>query len=192
MGIRFSPKANASYYLDLLEKAAEASNGKFDVFTHETMPERYHFAHNERIAPIYIVPRLGYALTNHIENGSGMSKGVSLFKSPNIHRNYRNNVLNFLQNHGYDNEDTAMHAMFVAHGTFPSLVKSLHQSRSEANFLARRLFNSNKGWHSTSDNTYVMDTFQNVEIYNLMMKLLGIEKHAARTNGTTGFWDNYF
>ena len=37
-----------------------------------------------------------------------------------------------------------------------------------------------------------MDTFQNVEIYNLMMKLLGIEKHAARTNGTTGFWDNYF
>ena len=78
MGIRFSPKANASYYLDLLEKAAEASNGKFDVFTHSTMPERYHFAHNERIAPIYIVPRLGYALTNHIENGSGMSKGVSL------------------------------------------------------------------------------------------------------------------
>ena len=33
---------------------------------------------HERIAPIYIVPRMGYALTNHIENGSGMSKGVSL------------------------------------------------------------------------------------------------------------------
>ncbi|KAK7690300.1 hypothetical protein QCA50_006957 [Cerrena zonata] len=170
MGIRFTSNVNESHYLEVLQKAAKASEGKFDVFTHETMPQRYHFAHNERIAPIYVVPRLGYALTNHFENGSGMSKG----------------------NHGYDNDHPAMHAMFVAHGTFPSLIKSLHQSRSEANIFARRLFNANKGWHSTSDNTYVMDTFPNVEIYNLMMKLLGIEKYAASTNGTKGFWDNYF
>ena len=37
-----------------------------------------------------------------------------------------------------------------------------------------------------------METFQNVEVYGLMMKLLGIEKFAAETNGTKGFWDKYF
>ena len=42
------------------------------------------------------------------------------------------------------------------------------------------------------DDAYVMNGFQNVEIYNLVMKLLGIEDMAARTNGTSGFWDQYF
>jgi len=30
-----------------------------------------------------------------------------------------------------------------------------------------------------------------VEIYNLVMSLLGIGDYAASTNGTTGFWDGY-
>ena len=77
MGLRFSSKANETHYFQVLQKAAKASGRKFDVFTHDTMPKRYHFARNERIAPIYVVPRLGYALTNRVENGSGMSKGVS-------------------------------------------------------------------------------------------------------------------
>ncbi|KAI0076312.1 Phosphodiest-domain-containing protein [Panus rudis PR-1116 ss-1] len=170
MGIRFSEKANASHYLEVLLKAAKESGGKFDVYTHETMPERYHFANNDRIAPIYVIPRVGYALTNRIENGTGMSKG----------------------NHGYDNDEPSMHAMFVAHGPFSTVVKAVHKARSESSILPRRLFQSSKGWHSTSDDTYVMDTFENVEIYNLMMRLLGIERHAAKTNGTKGFWDAYF
>ena len=83
-----------------------------------------------------------------------------------------------------------MHAMFVAHGPFSSVVKAVEQSKGH---LFRRLLSRpNKGWHSTSNETYVMDTFENVEIYNLMMKLLGIEKYAAKTNGTAGFWDKYF
>ncbi len=36
-----------------------------------------------------------------------------------------------------------------------------------------------------------MNGFQNVEIYNLIMKLLGIEAQATQTNGTTEFWDKY-
>jgi hypothetical protein len=76
MGLRFYPGTNTSHYLDVLLDAADANGGKFEVYTHETMPERYHFAYNERIAPIYVVPRLGYALTNHKEDGVGMSKGV--------------------------------------------------------------------------------------------------------------------
>jgi len=36
-----------------------------------------------------------------------------------------------------------------------------------------------------------MNGFPNVEIYNLVMKLLGTEAWAVKTNGTTGFWDKY-
>lgn len=76
MGLRFQSKTDEARYLAVLLEAAAASGGKFDVYTHDTMPQRWHFAHNERIAPIYVVPRMGYALTNRIENGAGMSKGV--------------------------------------------------------------------------------------------------------------------
>ena len=83
-----------------------------------------------------------------------------------------------------------MHAMFVAHGPFSSVAKAVHQTRSRS-LLSRALSRPDKGWHSTSDDTYVMNTFQNVEIYNLVMKLLGVEQ-VASTNGTQGFWDKYF
>jgi hypothetical protein len=78
MGLRFKPEANSSHYLDILLEAADANSEKFDVYTRESMPERYHFSKNERIAPIWVVPRIGYALTNHHENLTvAMSKGVS-------------------------------------------------------------------------------------------------------------------
>ncbi|KAH8825018.1 Phosphodiest-domain-containing protein [Flagelloscypha sp. PMI_526] len=165
MGIRFMPGTNASHYLQVLEEQASKSNGAFEVFTHENMPERWHFSGNERIAPIYVVPKLGYALTTKAEGDTGMSKG----------------------NHGYDNTNPSMHAMFVAHGPFSSVVKTLHHQNARS-WLTR----PNKGWHSTADDIYVMESFQNVNIYNLVMKLLGAEEYAAPTNGTTGFWDKYF
>ena len=77
MGLRFSPEANSSAYLNILQDAAKNNSEKFDVYTHETMPERYHFSHNPRIAPIYIVPKYGYALTTRDRGESGMNKGVS-------------------------------------------------------------------------------------------------------------------
>ncbi|OJT08147.1 hypothetical protein TRAPUB_943 [Trametes pubescens] len=174
MGLRFQSKADEARYLAVLLEAAAASGGKFDVYTHDTMPQRWHFAHNERIAPIYVVPRMGYALTNRIENGAGMSKG----------------------NHGYDNDYASMHAMFVAHGPFSSVVKAIEAERAKS--PARRLAAlsgraaEGAGWHSVVGDAYVMETFENVQIYNLMMKLLGIEEYAAPTNGTAGFWDRYF
>ncbi|KAI8978778.1 Phosphodiest-domain-containing protein [Trametes punicea] len=180
MGLRFASKDDEETYLRMLLNASAASHGKFDVFTHDTMPERWHFSHNPRIAPVYVVPRIGYVLTDRVENGSGMSKG----------------------NHGYDNDYPAMHAMFVAHGPFSSVVKAIEADRAKSparrltaltsRLVGRELARPNKGWHSTADDTYVMETFENVEIYNLMMKLLGIEELAAPTNGTKGFWDKYF
>lgn len=85
-----------------------------------------------------------------------------------------------------------MHAMFVAHGPFAAVAKAIEQSRQSRSLLPRFLKRPNQGWHSVADDIYVMDTFSNVELYNLMMKLLGIENHAAPTNGTAGFWDKYF
>ncbi|KAF8964435.1 Phosphodiest-domain-containing protein [Flammula alnicola] len=162
MGLRFHRGANVSRHLEALLKASDENPEKFDVYTHETMPERYHFAHNERIAPIYIVPKIGYVLTTNPNGDDPMSKG----------------------NHGYDNEELSMQAMFVAHGPFSVQVKAQHQRRSH---FAR----AKKGWHSTADDTYVMQPFQNVEVYNLVIKLLGIGCHAASNNGTVGFWDQY-
>ncbi|KAH9179365.1 Phosphodiest-domain-containing protein [Lactarius sanguifluus] len=170
MGLHFDPSANASHYLDVLLTAAEDNSEKFDVYTPQTMPERYHFAHSSRIAPVYVVPKMGYVLTTRAEGDVGLSKG----------------------NHGYDNNDPTMNAIFVAHGPFSSTAKIAHDKPSSSYHL-RGPSNPNKGWHSTSDDTYVMGGFQNVEIYNLVMKLLGIpQAEAAQTNGTTGFWDIFF
>ncbi|RDB14576.1 hypothetical protein Hypma_016311 [Hypsizygus marmoreus] len=156
MGLRFRESANATHLVGTLKAAAGANPEKFDVYTHETMPQRYHFWRSERIAPVYIVPKIGYVLTTKADGTTGMSKG----------------------SHGYDNEETSMQAMFIAHGPFSTDVKALHQT-------------GNKGWHSTSGGAYIMDRFQNVEVYSLVMKLLGIEDYATPTNGTLGFWDKY-
>ena len=89
--------------------------------------------------------------------------------------------------------------MFVAHGPFAAVVKAIEASRAHS--LPRRLARAlgrappsagGAGWHSVAGDAYVMETFENVQIYGLMMKLLGIENHAAPTNGTKGFWDKYF
>lgn len=77
MGLRFTSDCNSTEYLEKLILAAENSSGKFNVYTHETMPERYHFSNNARIAPIYVAPRIGYALTTKAMGESDMSKGVS-------------------------------------------------------------------------------------------------------------------
>lgn len=186
MGLHFDPVANVSHYLDVLLAAAADNSEKFSVYTPQTMPERYHFAHSPRIAPVYVVPNIGYVLTTHKEGDIGFSKGVCRSSYP---RSSPSNSCD-LQNHGYDNDEPAMHAIFVAHGPFSAVAKAIHHSRSTS-LRPRSLFNPNKGWHSTSDETYVMNGFQNVEIYNLVMKLLGIQEQAAKTNGTTGFWDKY-
>ncbi|KXN88101.1 hypothetical protein AN958_07560 [Leucoagaricus sp. SymC.cos] len=166
LGIRFREGTNESLYLSRLYEGAKQYPDQFDVFTHETMPERWHFSHNERIAPIYVVPKVDHVITTVEEGAKNQNPG----------------------NHGFDNIEPAMQAMFVAHGPFSAVVKTLHQSKRRR----RSLSWANKGWHSTADNTYVMDAFSNVEVYGLVMKLLGIENFSANNNSTVGFWDIYF
>lgn len=166
-GLRFHDSVNSSHYLELLEEGARKADYSFNVYTHETMPERYHFSNNDRISPIYIVPKLGYALTTRAQGKKGMAtKGA----------------------HGYDNADYQMHALFVARGPFSAVTKALHQSRRRG-LLSKIMPSKSEGWHSIDDDAYVMEGFNNVEVYNLAMKLLGIK--GAKTNGTEGYWDRY-
>lgn len=78
MGLHFNSSHNAAYYLEVLRAAAASNKDKFEVFTPETMPERYHFAHSPRIAPVYVVPKIGYVLTTRKEGDVGLTKGVRL------------------------------------------------------------------------------------------------------------------
>lgn len=77
MGIRFSSGSNVTHHLSALLDAASKNSEKFQVYTHDTMPERFHFVNNPRIAPVYVIPKIGYALTTRKEGDVIMSKGVS-------------------------------------------------------------------------------------------------------------------
>nr|XP_031857489.1 uncharacterized protein CI109_007108 [Kwoniella shandongensis]KAA5524561.1 hypothetical protein CI109_007108 [Kwoniella shandongensis] len=106
VGLRFKEGVDEDKYLRMLLDAAEQSNGTFAVYTHDTMPDRWHFSHGHRIAPIYIVPYLGWAISDHhehevIHEGDYRPKG----------------------NHGYDNIFPEMQAVFFAHGPFAKSLK---------------------------------------------------------------------
>jgi hypothetical protein len=71
---------------------------------------------------------------------------------------------------------TWKYTIFVAHGPFSSVVKTLHQGSA--------LPNKNKGWHSTADDVYVIDGF-----YYLIMKCR--TTLSRRQIEQKGFWDRY-
>ncbi|KAG2010001.1 nucleotide pyrophosphatase, variant 2 [Coprinopsis cinerea AmutBmut pab1-1] len=174
MGLRFREDANITQYLSLLLDASAENPEKFKVYTTETMPKRFHFSKNERIAPIWVVPKIGYILTTREQGSAGMNKG----------------------SHGYDNKAEAMQAMFVAHGPFSHHARVIARANPSSRGLTDWFKSAWNGgchskWQVASKDTYIMNTFQNVEIYNLIMKLLGIEHAAAPNNGTVGFWDQY-
>lgn len=94
-----------------LSKAAEEA-GTFDVYTLETMPERYHFSKNPRIAPLWIVPRTGWLVIEkaHFDIAKALEEGIE-FQPRGVH--------------GFDHEHPLMRAIFIARGpAFPHLPNS--------------------------------------------------------------------
>lgn len=93
-------------YGQLVEKAK--SNPNFDVYLRDkNMPERYHFSQNERIAPLWIVPKTGWAIVTKDEFDvvEGTKKG-EIYHPRGLH--------------GYDHEHPLMRAIFIARGpAFP-------------------------------------------------------------------------
>jgi predicted AlkP superfamily pyrophosphatase or phosphodiesterase len=93
-------------YDGLVEKAK--TNPNFEVYLRDVnMPERYHFSKHERIAPLWIVPRTGWAIVQKHE--------LDVVKAKETGEVYHPRGL-----HGYDHEHPLMRAIFVARGpAFP-------------------------------------------------------------------------
>ncbi|ESZ96409.1 hypothetical protein SBOR_3241 [Sclerotinia borealis F-4128] len=106
-GLRPKNTAHIQGLYDTL--AAEAvTNPNFEVYLRDVnMPERYHFSKNERIAPLWIIPKTGWAIVTKDEFNvvEGKAKGID----------YHPRGL-----HGYDHEHPLMRAIFIARGpAFP-------------------------------------------------------------------------
>ncbi|KAK8194027.1 alkaline-phosphatase-like protein [Phyllosticta paracitricarpa] len=101
-----NPDAVESIYDQLKYKAKH--NPNIEVYLKDKdMPERYHFHQNDRIAPLWIVPKAGWAIVTKEEFDieEGLRTGAQ----------YEPKGL-----HGYDHEHPLMRAIFVARGpAFP-------------------------------------------------------------------------
>jgi predicted AlkP superfamily pyrophosphatase or phosphodiesterase len=93
-------------YQGLIEKTK--SNPNLDVYLRDVdMPERYHFSKNERIAPLWIIPKTGWGLVKMEEMNVQEAKAAGAIYHPR-------------GLHGYDHEHPLMRAIFIARGpAFP-------------------------------------------------------------------------
>ncbi|KAG2021415.1 hypothetical protein GB937_004752 [Aspergillus fischeri] len=97
--------------LEILQKQLENLTLQYphavEVYTRETMPERYHFSHNDRIAPLWVIPKTGWAIVERPD-----------FDAQEAIRTGR--VYHPKGVHGYDHEHPLMRAIFIARGpAFP-------------------------------------------------------------------------
>ena len=95
-------------------KSEAASNPNFDVYLRDKdMPLKFHFSKNDRIAPLWVIPKAGWAIVHKADFDvkEALAKGET----------YHPKGL-----HGYDHEHPLMRAIFVARGpAFP------HKSNSK-------------------------------------------------------------
>ncbi|KAF2636614.1 Phosphodiest-domain-containing protein [Massarina eburnea CBS 473.64] len=96
----------------IVDRAQNMSNVEI-YLRDEDMPERYHFSQNERIAPLWIIPKAGWAIVHKPEGDvEEMKKNGEVYHPRGVH--------------GYDHEHPLMRAIFVARGpAFPHLPGSL-------------------------------------------------------------------
>jgi len=112
------PKDNAD--LDTLYaklKVEAEQSGNFEVYLRDSdMPERYHFSKNERIAPLWMIPKTGWAIVTKADFDVEAGKANDLVYHPR-------------GLHGYDHEHPLMRAIFVAKGpAFPHVPGSRLQN----------------------------------------------------------------
>lgn len=81
-----------------------------------------------------------------------------------------------------------MRAVFVADGPFANGAKTLMRKRAS---IWSRVISALLPKAPTAD-PQIIPGFPNVELNNLVLKILGLEKLAPPNNGTVGFWDQYF
>ncbi|KAG2167387.1 hypothetical protein VTO58DRAFT_100792 [Aureobasidium pullulans] len=106
-GLRPKNDSDIEPLYDHLKQEAAAMEG-FDVYLKDRdMPERYHFSRNDRIAPLWVIPRTGWAIVVKEEfNVKEAKKTGQVYHPRGVH--------------GYDHEHPLMRAIFVARGpAFP-------------------------------------------------------------------------
>ena len=133
------------------------SNGNFEVYLKENMPERYHFSKNDRIAPLWVIPNTGWAIVHKEDFDVEEAKAKGETYNPK-------------GLHGYDHEHPLMRAIFVARGpAFP------HKPNSKLeNFRQSSTFDIFGG---------ILTNYpENTEVYNIVCDSLGIEPKP--NNGT--------
>lgn len=111
-GLRLrDPSTVEEVYHGLREKAA--SNPNFEVYLRDkNMPERYHFSQNPRIAPLWLVPKTGWAIV--------LRKDFDVTSAKASGQRYHPRGV-----HGYDHEHPLMRATFIAKGpAFPHKANS--------------------------------------------------------------------
>jgi predicted AlkP superfamily pyrophosphatase or phosphodiesterase len=97
-----SPATLQRLYNQLLNRTKD--NPNLDIYLRdENMPARYHFSKNERIAPLWIVPKTGWAIVTRDEFDIGEERK-------------KGGVYHPRGLHGYDHEHPLMRAVFVARG----------------------------------------------------------------------------
>ncbi|KAL8884224.1 MAG: hypothetical protein Q9192_006895 [Flavoplaca navasiana] len=130
-GLRLkNPSTTQAVYLDL--KAKAESNPNFEVYLRDhNMPERYHFSNNPRIAPLWLVPKTGWAIVLAKDFDVKAAKASGEVYSPR-------------GVHGYDHEHPLMRAIFIAKGpAFPHKANSrldIFQNTEVYNIVCGSLF----------------------------------------------------
>ncbi|KAL8872226.1 MAG: hypothetical protein Q9174_002106 [Haloplaca sp. 1 TL-2023] len=146
-------------YDKLLAEAKQ--NDHFDVYTKETMPERYHFSNNDRIAPLWVIPKTGWAIVHKedFDIKEAKSKG-QVYHPKGLH--------------GYDHEHPLMRSIFIARGpAFP------HQPNSRLEVF-RKSIDPTRSADRFAD--WLFLTSENIEVYNIVCDSIGIEPRP--NNGT--------
>ena len=106
-GLRLkNPERDLLRMYEQLLSESKKSDG-FDVYTLDTMPERYHFTNNDRIAPLWIIPKTGWGVVERENFDVAEAQTIGKIFHP-------------MGMHGYDHEHPLMRAIFVARGpAFP-------------------------------------------------------------------------
>ncbi|KAL6712001.1 hypothetical protein ACN47E_003044 [Coniothyrium glycines] len=105
-GLRLLNETDKSHVQRLYDQLKDRTkdNPNIDVYLRDVdMPERYHFSKNDRIAPLWLVPKTGWAIVtkDEFDVEEGKKKG---------------DVYHPRGLHGYDHEHPLMRAIFVARG----------------------------------------------------------------------------
>ncbi|KAI9926490.1 hypothetical protein MW887_004255 [Aspergillus wentii] len=90
-----------------LANVAENYSHAVEIYTLDTMPERYHFKNNDRIAPLWVIPKTGWAIVERPD--------FDVEEAIRTGKTYHPKGI-----HGYDHEHPLMRAIFMARGpSFP-------------------------------------------------------------------------